>query len=176
MPGNWGGRRRGAGAKKGVSPRRKKLQELVLDIGIGAELSEAEQAAATEQLTPYLAIKAEAEEAGPRRRLSPLQYLVGVYNDPAESPQRRMAAAEAALPFLHCRLAPLIVSTPTRVDEHGVPILDVSSPNSSSTPSITSITILPMAPGQYVNDGASLSSTEPAPTAAPASEVDDTAA
>src|SRR5262245_22610630 len=77
---------------------------------------------------------------------SPLQYLVAVLNDPEETPARRMEAAIAATPYLHCRLSPLLVTAPSRVASDGVPILDLS-PVPSQGPRVTQLIISPVETG-----------------------------
>ncbi len=77
-------------------------------------------------------------------RMSPLQYLVAVYNDPSEPKTARLQAATAAAPYLHCRLASMAVVAPSRVDADGIPVLDVASPTAQPT-GVTTINILSVA-------------------------------
>src|SRR5262249_11925804 len=82
-------------------------------------------------------------------KLSPLQYLVNLYNNPSpEIPESmRLEAALGAAPFLHPKLTTLQV--PPKVDESGIPIIDVAPGDASapgrSGPRVTTLVIQPVA-------------------------------
>lgn len=51
-----------------------------------------------------------AQEISLRYRISPLEYMVSIVNDPRHYPKVRLEAAKAAAPYLHARL-PLRIET-----------------------------------------------------------------
>lgn len=53
-----------------------------------------------------------AQEISQRYRISPLEYMVSIVNDPRHYPKVRLEAAKAAAPYLHARL-PLRIETDT---------------------------------------------------------------
>jgi hypothetical protein len=136
MAGGWGGRRPGAGAKKGFSPKRKRVQALIDAMLPAAPRQSPEAPLATPE---------------PARRQSPLQFLAGIYNNPNETPERRMEAAAIAAPYLHCKLSALPVTHPSRVDADGIPIIDVSPPDGGSSGGQTIINIVPVEAGHYMD-------------------------
>jgi hypothetical protein len=104
------------------------------------------------------AFKRSVELQADAEGVSPLRILLRFANDEDLPVSLRLAAASAAAPFVHRKLAPLPTPMGAQFDADGVLIEGVSSP---VAPCVTTITILPMERGHFIDDPAPVRDAEP---------------
>jgi hypothetical protein len=117
--------------------------------------------------------RAEADKAA-TLGLSPLGFLISIVNDIEQPIERRIACAQAVLPYRHPRLSMLPIASFPHLLEASKEVLDITPGSPPS--SVTTINIMPMPSGQFVGDDDDDETSPPAsaPTVAEVIDLDAT--